>query len=446
MITTNVIIPAGLANYPTIQNNPAYCFDIFFQSDSNGTATILDNGNLTINGIATVQLYFSGNAADWHLVSPPVSAATANVFLNMYMMSFSEATDDWNFITDPSTPMNVMEGYAIYSTLSSFNTVTFIGNPNLGEQSAGFTALSQGWNLLGNPYISSIDWEMVSIPPGLSNEVQYLEAATGNFLAYVKGTGGPGSQYIPPMQGFFVKASGSGTFSLGNLQRTHNGANNFYKSKNTELLILEASGEIYSDQAWIHFNDSAGVEHDGIYDACKKISTSNPELPQLFSVTPSGTRLSVNGMPDTTKVSLGFTAVESGVFTISAPETGYFPFVYLEDLVTGTIADLLTDNYTFVFIAGTLENRFIVHFTEHDAVSENKPDLVNIYSYHNEVYIYLPENTQGVITITNLLGQEITKTRTTDNVIHKVFINYSGLYIVRVVSDGFTMTKKVIIG
>ena len=267
--TSNVTIPAGLTNYPTV-TSAATCNNMSFGSNAVNTATLVDNGLLIVFGSGTVQRYFSGDptaSQDWHLVSSPVAGATASVFMDMYLQSFAEATNSYTEISDPVTPLNLMEGYGLYSTLSTNNTITFTGDLFLGTQSKAFTYLDQGWNLVGNPFVSGLDWDAVVIPTGLSNEVHYIDAASGNDLSYVKLVGGTGSRYIAPMQGFFVKASGSGTLSLGNAQRTHLGGDNFYKSDIHDLLILEASGENYSDQTWIYFNEQAEDEHDGVFDA-----------------------------------------------------------------------------------------------------------------------------------------------------------------------------------
>jgi hypothetical protein len=440
--TTDVTIPAGLTYYPTLSNYGA-CKNIFLGSTAASTATLLDKNFLSVNGTATVQRYFSGNDIDWHLVSTPVSGATANVFLDMYMQSFSESANSFTQITDPLTSLNVMEGYGLYSDLSSDNTVTFSGNLNLGPQSKGFTDSNSGWNLLGNPYVSSIDWETVTIPSGMSNEVHYIDAATGNDLSYVKVTGGAGSRYIPPMQGFFVSATGSGTFSLDNAQRTHTGANTFYKSGNPQLLILEASGRNYSDQAWIHFNDQAGVEHDGVYDAYKRITTTNPSLPQIFSVTPSGAKLSINGMPETSVVPVGFTTAQSGDFTISAVETSEFNHVFLEDLFTGSFTDLLAHSYPFTFTSGDKENRFMLHFYA-VSVDESQAELVNIYSSEKVVYVSVPVNGIGEVKILNMLGQQVKRGKIFDD-LTRITLDEPGIYIVQASVNGRVYIKKVII-
>jgi hypothetical protein len=296
---------------------------------------------------------------------------------------------------------------------------------------------------LGNPFVSSINWENVTIPPEMTNEVHYIEAATGNDLSYVQGTGGTGSQYIPPMQGFFIKATAPGTFSAGDAARSHSGASNFYKAGTTELLILETSGDQYSDKMLIHFNELAGAEHDGKYDAYKRLSFSNPKLPQVFTYTPSGVRLSVNGMPETAAVPVGFTAGTTDSYSIKMVEPGNFTTVLLEDKMNGVITDLLKYDYSFNYIEGDNENRFLLHFAPL-SVDETGKALANIYALDHTVYVNLIDFTQGDIFIYNVSGQ-LVATSPAAKGMNKVFLRNPGHYVVKVVTETETLVQKVFI-
>ena len=450
--STSAIIPAGLSTYPTITSAAADCYNIYMGSDASGAATLLDNSLLTVHGTAHVDRYFTGNGFDWHLVSAPISNATANVFLNMYLQSFDptafQGPPNYGYteITNPGTDLDVMEGYGLYSTLGPANTASFIGNLNTGTYNfnLGYHAVNNpdGWNLTGNPYCSSIDWDLVTIPTNMSNEVHYIEAATGNNLSYVQ-SGVGAERYIPPMQGVFVSVSGPDVLTFDNTARTHTGAGTFYKSEINDLLVLKATGENYSDKTYIYFNEQAMDEHDGTYDAYKRISLSNPELPQIFSITPSGVYLSINGLPETEMVPVGFTAVESGVFAISAIETSEFANIVLEDLFTQTQTDLLSNSYTFTYTVGDNEARFIIHFTPL-AVDENAEDIFGIYSYNKDVYVSIPENTKGDIVIYNMMGQEVANAPI-NKALNKITLEKSAYYVVKVLSEKSVVTKKIFI-
>jgi hypothetical protein len=149
-------------------------------------------------------------------------------------------------------------------------------------------------------------------------------------------------------------------------------------------------------------------------------------------------------MPQTSTVPVGFTAVQSGTFTINAVQTGEFTKVTLEDLFNGTFTNLLTDSYQFSYTSGDQENRFLLHFNG-VSVNENQADLINIYSIQKDVYVSVPTGKIGNVKIMNMLGQEITKSRIVD-VLTKLTVNQIGVYVVQVKMDnGKIYTKKVII-
>ncbi|MFZ4546942.1 MAG: fibronectin type III domain-containing protein [Bacteroidales bacterium] len=444
---TDVTIPAGLVRYPTL-SAAGTCHNILFGSTAAGTATLLDNGFLTVTGTATVQRYFTGDPPpstdDWHLVSSPVAVATAGIFSGMYMQNYSETSSLFSDITSDATLLNVMEGYALYSTLSTTNTVSFTGDLNLGTKTRSFTFGSDGYNLMGNPFVSSLDWENVIIPAGLDNVVYVLDAASSNYLPYIKGVPGQSnSQFVPPMQGFFVKATAPGIFELGNVQRTHSGATNFYKSENPKLVTLEATGSKYYDQTQVYFNEQAGIEHDGQFDAYKIISTKNSKLPQIYSITPMGEKLAINGLPATSDVPVGFTAVEAGSFNIKAAKTGEFSKVILEDTKTGILTDLLKSSYSFNFIPGETAQRFVLHFGPL-STNDIESSTAVIYSYGKTVYVNFKDQVEGDIFVYNVLGQLIS-TRTSVKDMTEIGLDHAGNYIVKVISKDNTMVRKVFI-
>ncbi len=447
--STNVIIPSTPANQPQIVGE-ADCMDIFIESnasltiisDASGTGTFIPNGSVVNNGTVNVERYFTGNDIDWHLVSSPVSNALAGVFLELYLQNYDEQTGLYTEIIDETTPLNAMEGYGLYSNLAATNTVTFSGNINYGVLSRNFTADNDGWNLMGNPYTSSIDWERISIPVEMSNEVHYIRASDGNNLSYVKGIGGTGSQYIPPMQGFFIQANSAGSFALDNTVRTHSGSGNYYKD-DIDPFVLTVTNDIYSDDTWIHFNENAGEEHDGIFDAYKRVSSSNPDLPQIFSITSYDEYLSINGMPQTESVKIGFTAVNSGIYTIKANETMEGTGIQLEDLNTGTQSDLLSDDYTFSYTSGDDPARFVLHFAPLATHNYEDPEI-KVYSYGRYAYIVVPEIKQGKIFVFNGLGQQVAFSKI-NNTLNKIELEANNWYIIKVQFDNKIITKKVLV-
>ena len=141
---------------------------------TNGTGTFVDknlNGGLTVSGTTTVQQYLTGVATkgsgrQWWYVSSPVSGALSGVFTpsganNLGYYNETLATPAYVQITDDVTPLEVGRGYL--AQLKSNNTYVYSGTLNNGTVSltptrTGTTASARGFNLIGNPYPSYLNW------------------------------------------------------------------------------------------------------------------------------------------------------------------------------------------------------------------------------------------------------------------------------------------------
>ena len=152
--------------------------------------------------------------------------------------------------------------------------------------------------------------------------------------------------------------------------------------------------------------------------------------------------MAINSLPAINTVPVGVKAGVPGEFTIAATKTSEFPYVVLEDLMTGTFTDLKCSSYTFNYDMN-FNNRFIVHFTPM-IVFENPIDLINIYSSHKDIYISVPENIEGFTMVYNLIGQEVARTMI-KYVLNKISLNKSGYYVVKVLTNESVVTKKVFV-
>lgn len=421
--------------------NNAGTAGLVLQSDAGGNGSLIEYSGAE----ATVQRYFTGNDPDWHLIGSPVTGALSEVFTGMYLQEYDETTGLYNEIIPTNGQLMPMKGYAVYSSLSASNTVTFTGNLNTGAVTANLTAVNPyGWNLLSNPYASSIDWDAVTLPSGLNNAVYYLEAGTGNFLSYNGGLGG-GSRYIPPMQGFFVSASAPTAFVFDNSVRTHMGANSFYKSELNNFLAIKAEGNDFTDGTYIRFDSEATAEFDGQFDAYKIIAGHNDELPQIYTQAGSE-NLSINVLPDQPSVNLGFEAGTSGLYTLSIDEIEDIGTVMLEDLADGTLTDLNAGSYSYSYETGDDPYRFVLHFSPLSLSENTAAGLVKVYSSGNDIYVNIPENNTGEINVFSLTGQMVTSRPFSGSGIQKIAMDdRTGHFIVRVVTEGQVFSEKVFV-
>ena len=334
-----------------------------------------------------------------------------------------------------------MQGYALWNDLAG--TASFVGTLNTGNFGSGLTRTGQGWNLVGNPYASPIDWDAVTgwTKTDVENAT-YRHVNNVTWAEYVGGVGANGgTRYIAPNQGFFVRVTTGftlGTLGMTNAVRTHSTAP-FFKDEIADIVRLEVSGNGFTNETVIRFLDVATPEFDGEWDAHKLFGIV-PEAPAIYSV--ENGMMAINSLPATNAVPVGVKAGVPGEFTITATETSEFTVVILEDLLTGAITDLKSNSYTFNYDMN-LDSRFIVHFAPL-AVGENPADLINIYSSQKDVYVSVPANTEGEIVVYNIMGQEVARTIITD-VINKVTLDNSAYYVVKVMSNESVVTKKVFV-
>ncbi|MCB0805114.1 MAG: T9SS type A sorting domain-containing protein, partial [Bacteroidales bacterium] len=166
------------------------------------------------------------------------------------------------------------------------------------------------------------------------------------------------------------------------------------------------------------------------------------DYPQIYT-TIGEEKLAVNALPATSTVPMGFQAETSGTYTINAIETSEFTEIYLEDLVTGETTDLLSDSYTFDYVAGTTADRFVIHFGALGVENSNAYN-VNIWSNENNIMVNAP-SVNGTIVVYNMMGQEMTRTDIAPGVNVIPMDEVNTYYVVKVLTSDSAITGKVFI-
>jgi hypothetical protein len=407
----------------------------------NSGGSLIEN---SINVSATVKRDI--NSGKWSLISAPVSGAVSGIFMGKYLQMHTESTNSYTDILLPTEMLSPLKGFALWGGTSGFPAI-YTGPLNTGSLSVGLTRSTvgenSGWNLVGNPYASSIDWDAASgWTKGNLNNAIYIEK-NGGWASYVAGVGvNGGSRYIASGQGFFVNvADGSSTGALGmdNDVRVHN-ATAFYKNLISNLIRLEVSGNGYTDEAVVRILPEATSEFDREYDAHKLFGDIS-EAAQLYTLGPIP--LAVNAFPETGNVTVGLRTSTSGIYKIAATEVNDLTAVSLEDTKTGVFTDLYNGPYTFNFSAGENEQRFVLHFSVLSTY-ESEKSLTNIYSNFKTVYVDLKDNERGIVFIYSISGQ-LVGTANVSQGSNKVNIANSGNYIVKVITNQNTLVKMVFV-
>ncbi|WP_205313933.1 T9SS type A sorting domain-containing protein [Pedobacter nanyangensis] len=142
-------------------------------------------------------------------------------------------SNDYVPLANINTPISVGRGAYLFYRGDRSNFTDKITPPFIDPESFAMTyegtlnqqdvnvPLSSGYNLVGNPYASSIDWNSAGILKNqlLNNVIRIWNPATKSYATYDGSVGVPagvGSNIIPAGQGFFVQsasASGSLTFT-----------------------------------------------------------------------------------------------------------------------------------------------------------------------------------------------------------------------------------------
>ena len=372
-----------------------------------------------------------------------------------------------------------MEAGTGYSARLGTNTTLTFAGTGLYTGDKTFTLTrndgdeKSGYNLIGNPYPSFLDYHAATVSASvLPTSIWTRSCTVGGVMAFdtynsslntgVSGSGNPVTQYIAPMQAFWVKvATGTtGSLTVTNDMRSlkdETTSTNRLKAPaiaTQQLLRLQVSNGTNSDEAVIAFNENASDDFDN-YDS-PKMSNDNVVIPEIYTLVRSE-KIAINGLKSITtnqKLPLGFTTGESNTYSIKATEIKNFDVdtkIILKDNLLNTEQDI-TDGTPYSFTSNIASNtlRFNIIFKSASVttVIDSEKLSVNIFKNTNgqiTINRNLSIDQEGTVTICNALGQKLVNIPTTgaSTVINKSF--NSGVYFVTIKVAGRNTTKKVII-
>ncbi|HZL10435.1 MAG TPA: GEVED domain-containing protein [Prolixibacteraceae bacterium] len=458
------------------------------------TALIDGAGSGEVLGNVTMQRYLS-NAYGYKYFSSPFQSATVNEFtdeldLNASFPTFysydenhlSLAGNDmagWTTYTATDGSLNQLEGYAAnFGSVSAAQTTALTGIVTNGPLQTSLMnhngIYTKGFNLVGNPYPSPIDWNapegwtksniddaIYFFNPGITD--QY----TGVYSSYVNGVEtGNGTNLIASMQGFFVHVTNgsypvSGILGVTNAVRTNN-FNPLFKSAridNRAILAFSANFEnnqVIEDEAKIYFDDQGSLSFDRKLDALK-LNNTDVLVPNIYTLTPDNKQLSVNCMAtpveNTTSIPLGFSTLSDDWMNFDATDITQLPALlnlYLVDTEKGITQDLkLNPQYRFYLKAGEYNQRFslVFSYTEIDNSSTVAEKLFTFSHSANLLFVKvnLPLNTRGSLMVTTILGQVILRKEVSEK--ETVEINpdvSSSIFVVTVISGNRKESEKIL--
>lgn len=414
------------------------------------TALIDGSGTGQVNGNVTLQRYLSSGFG-YKYLSSPFQAATVSEFSDnmkladpfpaFYRYDESLSTSGWVSYIDSSLVLNPVQGYAVNFGSSAppliFDVTGVVNNGDLSTTLYNHdNTYSVGFNLVGNPYPSPIDWDASSgwTRINIDNAIYYFETSTtdqygGTYVTYADGVSSNGlaTNLIPSMQGFFVHVTDgtwpvTGTLAMNNNVRVIDLTQPLTKSDINSRSLIRLTAEfsddtVSVDPVVIYFDEKATDKFDGQLDALKLMNTDYM-VPNLYTVGSDGVKLSISALPvisDTLyKVPLGLKINRDGriIFKISSLEGNLADMeIYISDIVAKIDQDLLSDkDYRLDLKTGQYESRFFLNFGN---IGTGIPDftagddLFSVYCSHG--ILKLKINTlpaaEGTLLISNLTGQ-----------------------------------------
>jgi hypothetical protein len=419
--------------------------------------------------------------------TPPTKSATVWSFLSSPVnnfaisgSSFEPGADDDFYAWDETPPgtwlnykvsengiTNFVNGHGYLVAYEGDLAGVFTGTFNTDDITVTLKASEEtkswsytaGWNLLGNPYPSAIDWSVVGAHTSTFEDVF---AYVYNADRIVEELPSPGYEaidgslpnaFIAANQGFFVQAlpaSNNVDFIFTNSMRGHGGT--FMKESSLESkIVLTIKNSGYADKTTIRLRNGSSFGRDGL-DALKMFSFDT-QVPQIYTLTTDQRGVAINSIPSVDEslvIPIGLLVPADGMMTITLDEfTGEFDdlFVLLFDQKTGITHKFVNSLDGYTFNASTDDtDRFLLKF-ETVSVHELPTDAaLHIYGHGSTVYLNSSQNLDARIAVYNITGQQVYGSRLMLDGLKQINLNLpTGWYVVSVTSDKAMTTQKVFI-
>lgn len=406
-----------------------------FNVASGATATLLSNasgtaqldvieGGATYSGDLVVQRFLAMSNDGWREITSPVSSTSlanwqddgilltgfpgadydaSNWFgwINSWTYNESSAAgvrdDGWAAATSNTNATTFTKGHRIYIGTGN-NTLSVKGAPNNGftlvnvtNGGSGSGDDQNGWNLIGNPYPCTVDWNTLT---HVSIDAAYWiwNATAGNYGIYQTGAGSGTNgvdNHIAHSQAFWVHGSAaSGFLIFSETSKVRNDKAFVKSSTNNDFVKIKLSSNVntFYDEALLTFNESASESFDYGIDQNKLYSELVDLAPSLAIITSDNAELSIAGVNELKnrtiplKAYAGNTAYGTYTIDFELPLNSLLTScITLEDLETGVITNLkATNSYAFTTSASSPQDRFLIHITTPFEAETFEPTCANL--------------------------------------------------------------------
>ncbi len=315
---------------------------------------------------------------------------------------------------------------------------------------------SAGYNLLGNPYQSYLDFDAFAEAnsdlwnEGTAGSYLILDADKSGYISYVIG-GSEGGEYAPrylhPHQGFYLKADNAKeeTIFTNAMRRLAGTEPSYFRGTGW-------SGQRNCPLVNLYATDSDGkreivvveLEREEQSGARKMKAVVNGECRMYASA--AGEDYSVLfAKGHVTEVPVRFEAFSEGEFTLTwNTHNAEFSYLHLIDNITGADYDCLSnDSYTFTASPNDYASRFKLRF-EYTAEEPAKVEGNDVFSYQRDGELVVCGT--GYMQLIDLQGRVLYSTRLADevNVLAKPSVS-AGLYLIQLAGEDGLKVQKIVI-
>lgn len=487
-------------------------------STAQGTALISGLGTGTIQGNITMQRYIP-DAFGYRYICSPFTAATVNEladeadlqasFPTLYRYEENRDTAWWFDYTATAGLLKPMAGYALnLGTTATAATIDMTGEVSTGPMSVTLgnhnRSITQGFNLVGNPYPSPIDWDAENgwTRTNVDNAVYYFNPGTsnqyvGSYSTYISGVSSDGiaDNIIPAMQGFFVHVTDgsypvTGSLGFSNDIRVNDPNPVFHKktsllSAGTALVRVAASyqgigaavdpvvlllgpeghdfgqtdptgtsGQANNDET----PETPSAATNPQFDAIKLLNT-DPYAVSFYALT-NQSRYAIKTWSlsaDTdqpTVIPLGISLLTPGLIEFSLLRSQLYELypgcrLYFHDRQTRAIINLEEANHTIFLEKGTYHDCFslLLSYSELETSRGSSTELNAFYQDGRiAVYLDLPADEKGTLHIADITGRILHSGTYTGIGYHYIAMNSSpGIYIVTLRSASGVSSRKIFV-
>lgn len=460
------------------------------RSTSVQSALVNGSGSGIITGDVIMQRYLA-SAFGYKYFSSPFQAATVGEFADdidlqssfpaFYRYEENRDTAWWFSYTNASNILTPMTGYAVnFGSNLAPGTADIMGVVSDGTMAVELSnhnrSMTQGFNLVGNPYPSPIDWDAATgwTRTNVDNAVYYFNSGSGSqyvgsYSTYIGGTSSDGiaGPIIPAMQGFFVHVTNgvfpvTGSLGFSNEIRINTLNPVFHKKgPNMDIPLIRISAGFEgspasADPLVILLDHQALPSFNERQDALKLMNT-DPATTSFYSLADENRRYAVKALPapedSLTIIPLGITTLKQGVvdFTLSnTDQLSPWLKLYFRDNERRAIVDLnTTDSYQVFLEEGVTEHRFslLLSWNEIQTSAGAGDELVAYFSDGKVVvYLDLAGGEKAELQITDMTGRTIHREEVSGTGYFPFNLNAnSGIYIITLRSANSAASKKLLI-